>query len=65
MNAANVLRFTALGVSAAAMIVGLLVMGGLLVPVYVPEQFRVVMGTVVFLYGVYRFVVTYYGKKSS
>jgi len=41
------------------MLVGVLVMVGLLVPVYFPEQFRIIMGVVVFLYGLYRFVVSY------
>ena len=60
MNMTNVFRYTVLGVSVAAMIVGILVMAGLLVPKNLPEQFGFVIGAVVFLYGAYRFVVTYF-----
>lgn len=59
MNVAAVMRYTILVVSAAAMLLGVLVMIGLLVPRYFPEQFRFVMGMVIALYGAYRFVVTY------
>ncbi|MEK7249637.1 MAG: hypothetical protein AAB209_04360 [Bacteroidota bacterium] len=60
MNISSVLRYSVLAVSAAAMIVGVLVMVGYLVPKYFPEQYRVVIGAVVFLYGAYRFVFTYF-----
>jgi len=45
--------------SAGAMAVGALMMVGVLVPRNLPEEFRVVMGVVVLLYGLYRFVVEY------
>ena len=46
-------------ISTAVMVVGVLAMVGLLIPLYVPEQFRVLVALVVFLYGLYRFVLSY------
>ncbi len=60
MNISSVLRYSVLAVSTAAMIVGVLVMVGHLVPKYFPEQYRVVIGAVVFLYGAYRFALTFF-----
>ena len=59
MNIASVLKYSVLTVSAAAMFVGVLVMAGYLVPKYFPEYYRVIIGAVVFLYGAYRFSLTY------
>ena len=59
MNIASVLKYSMLTVSAAAMIVGALVMAGYLVPKYFPEEYRIIIGAVVFLYGAYRFSLTY------
>jgi len=42
------------------MVLGILVMAGVLVPVYLPNQFGVIFGAVIFLYGLYRFVITYF-----
>jgi putative Ca2+/H+ antiporter (TMEM165/GDT1 family) len=52
-----------LAVSAAVMVVGVLVMIGYLVPRYFPEDYRIIMGAVVFLYGAYRFTITYFRQK--
>ena len=60
MNATDVFRYTILIVSAAAMALGVLIIAGVLVPRNFPEDFRVIMGIVVFLYGLYRFVIAYY-----
>ena len=49
MNIPAVLKYSVLAVSALAMVVGVLVMAGYLVPRYFPEQYRVVIGAVVFL----------------
>ena len=63
MNIPAVLKYSVLAVSALAMVVGVLVMAGYLVPRYFPEQYSVVIGAVVFLYGAYRFALTYYRNK--
>jgi hypothetical protein len=60
VNGYLVIRYTILAISAAAMALGVLVMAGKLVPVYLPSQFGVIFGAVIFLYGLYRFVVTYF-----
>jgi hypothetical protein len=59
MNIASVLRYTVYAVSAAVMVAGVLAMLGYLVPRYFPEHYRVMFGAVVFLYGAYRFALTY------
>ena len=60
VNVPSVLRYTILVISSAAMVLGILVMAGVLVPVYLPNQFGVIFGAVIFLYGLYRFVITYF-----
>lgn len=59
MNFVSVLKYAVYAVSSAAMVVGVLVMMGNLVPRYFPANYRVVIGAVVFLYGAYRFGITY------
>jgi len=59
MNVAEVLKYTILVISAAAMLLGVLIIAGVLVPRNFPDQYRVIMGIVVFLYGLYRFVIAY------
>lgn len=59
MNVSEVLKYTVLVISAAAMLLGVLIIAGVLVPRNFPDQYRVIMGIVVFLYGLYRFVIAY------
>lgn len=54
-----VARVIILVLSAGAMVIGALVIIGVLVPRNLPDEFRLVTGVVVFLYGLYRFVVEY------
>jgi hypothetical protein len=56
----RVLNVVVMVLSAAVMLVGLLAIVGMLIPVYIPEQYRVLVGVVVFLYGLYRFVLSYF-----
>ena len=62
MNYQVVFRYTIFVISAAAMVVGVLVMVGVLVPKNFPEQYGVLIGAVVFLYGAYRFAITYFRR---
>ncbi len=59
MNVSEVFKYTILVISAAAMLLGVLIIAGILVPRNFPDQYRVIMGIVVFLYGLYRFVIAY------
>ena len=52
-------HYVILVLSGAAMILGVLVITGVLVPRTLPEEFRVVIGVVITLYGLYRIVVEY------
>ena len=65
INVAALLRYTALALSALAMVVGALVVTGYLVPKYFPEQYRVVIGAVVFLYGAYRFAIVFFRGRGT
>jgi hypothetical protein len=63
MDINTVLGIVVRVISAAVMLVGVLVMFGILVPRYFPDEYRLIMGAVVFLYGLYRFVLTSYRQK--
>lgn len=62
MNYQVVFRYAIFVISAAAMVVGVLVMVGVLVPKNFPEQYGLLIGAVVFLYGAYRFAITYFRR---
>jgi len=63
MNAMRAVNYVILVVSAAVAVFGTLVIAGILVPKNFPEQFRVVIGAVITLYGVYHFVVSWFREK--
>jgi len=54
-----VLKYAVLLASAAVIGAGVLVLAGVLVPRNVPEEWRVLSGVVLVLYGLYRFVIAY------
>jgi hypothetical protein len=63
MDPNKVMNLIVMVVAAAVMLVGVLVMVGLLIPRYFPDQYRIIVGVVVFLYGLYRFVLSYFRLK--
>jgi len=65
MDIGRILRLIVLVLASAAMVLGILVIAGVFVPVNFPEQFRSLVGVVIFLYGAYRFVVAFFRKKES
>jgi hypothetical protein len=56
----KMLNVVVMVLAAAVMLVGVLAIMGMLIPVYIPEQYRIIVGAVVFLYGLYRFVLSYF-----
>ena len=56
----RILNLVVMVLAAAVMLVGVLAILGMLIPVYIPEQYRIIVGVVVFLYGLYRFVLSYF-----
>jgi hypothetical protein len=62
MNFTVVIRYTILALSSALMVLGVLVMAGLMIPRAFQEQYRVILGAVIFLYGAYRFSVAYFRR---
>jgi hypothetical protein len=65
MDLNSVLRIVIRVISVAVMLVGVMAMAGLLVPVYFPDEYRLILGAVVFLYGLYRFVLTFSRQRRS
>jgi hypothetical protein len=63
MDPNKVMNLIVMVVAAVVMLVGVLVMVGLLIPRYFPDQYRIIVGVVVFLYGLYRFVLSYFRLK--
>jgi hypothetical protein len=55
----QIVRIVVLVLSAGVMAAGLVVLLGMVHLRSVPDQFRWILGTVVFLYGLYRFVIAY------
>ncbi len=64
MNTMDLMRYLLLALSGVAMVAGVLIIAGVLVPsrVTLPDHIRVVLGAVIFLYGLYRFLISYYRR---
>lgn len=64
MDVNRVIRIVVLVLSAGAVVFGVLIMVGYLVPrtMVMPEGYQVIFGGVIVLYGVYRFVMTFVRK---
>lgn len=62
MKTMDAIRYVILVLSAAATIFGVLVIAGVFVPAHgeFPDHFRYLIGAVIMLYGLYRFVISYY-----
>ncbi|MFN0159329.1 MAG: hypothetical protein ACKVRP_14810 [Bacteroidota bacterium] len=63
MSFPAIVRYVVLAVSASAMVVGIAVMAGWLVPTQLSGDYSVILGAVVFLYGAYRFAITFYSQR--
>lgn len=63
MNYQVVFRYTILAISSLAMAVGVLIAVGVL-PISFPDQYRVLIGIVISLYGGYRFAIAYFRRMS-
>ncbi len=57
----QIVRYVILVLLAGAMACGVLIMLGVLVPVRwdLPDEYRIIFGAVIVLYGLYRFVITF------
>jgi len=65
VNFNTVLHYAILALSSALMVLGVLVMAGLMVPQNFPGEYRLLLGIVVFLYGAYRFSVSYFRARKE
>jgi hypothetical protein len=64
MNLDTLLRVVILVGSALVSVFGVLVIVGMFIPRNIPDQHRIVLGAIIVLYGVYRFVVAFYRKRN-
>lgn len=62
MKANVILRYVIMVLSAGVTVVGILMLTGQVVFRNLPEQYQLIMGTIVLLYGVYRFSIAYFRK---
>jgi hypothetical protein len=62
MTVERIVRFTVMILAAAVAMAGILVMTGVLVNAGITGQIRLVMGALIFLYGVYRFTVAFFRR---
>jgi hypothetical protein len=65
MNFDIVLRVIILIGSALVSVFGVLVIVGMFIPRNIPNEHRIVLGAIIFLYGVYRFVVAFYRRRNQ
>jgi hypothetical protein len=65
MTVARFLRYFGYTASTTLSIVGILIIAGLLIPSYIPSQFRVLLGIVLVLYGIFRFVSLRFKKPDN
>ena len=56
MTVAKFLRYFGYAASTTISLAGVLIIVGLLIPSYIPSNYRVLLGVVFVLYGIYRFV---------
>jgi len=62
MNFNDVVRYVILALASVAIITGLLITIGILVPTNIPSQFRIIVGILLMLYGGYRFSIAYFRR---
>jgi cytochrome c biogenesis protein CcdA len=54
MNAQLILRIVSFFTAGLILVVGIVILVGSLMPAYIPEQYRWIMGVVLVIYGTYR-----------
>ncbi|MDE3056906.1 MAG: hypothetical protein KGJ59_02995 [Bacteroidota bacterium] len=56
MDAGKLLLYAGYVISVCIFLCGIMVVGGILLPLYIPQKFRIMFGVVLILYGIYRFI---------
>ena len=54
MDGQGIIRLVGLSTAAIVFVTGVLIVSGVIVPEYVPSNFRIIAGVVLMLYGFYR-----------
>lgn len=61
----NIMKYFAFAVSVLFVLLGIAILTGYIMNQGVPTQFRVMIGIVLVLYGVFRFLMTYFKKNQT
>jgi hypothetical protein len=61
----NLMTYIAYTAGAVFIVFGLAILFTNIMPTYLPTQFKITMGIVLFLYGVYRIISTVFKKKRN
>jgi hypothetical protein len=64
MQAQDFIRVIGYGTAAIVSVAGIAIMVGLILPSYIPDNFRVVVGIILVLYGIYR-MASLWGKQRN
>ena len=64
MQAQDVIRIIGYSTAAIVSVAGIAVIAGFFIPSYIPANFRIIVGTVFVLYGIYR-AATLWGKQRN
>jgi hypothetical protein len=62
VNVTAIVRYVILVLSSSLVVLGVAIIAGLMVPRSFPGEYRLILGAVVLLYGVYRFAIAYYRR---
>ena len=57
MNAETILRIVSYTTASTLLATGIVVLTGFFMPTYIPDNFRITLGIVIVLYGIYRIVM--------
>ena len=60
-----IFRIVSVITAALILLVGIVIVTGLLIPAYVPANYRIILGVVMILYGSYRIVMLWRGQRHA
>ena len=61
----SIMKYIAYSAGAIFILLGIIVLFSNITPVYLPSQFKVILGMVLFLYGIFRIVVTIFKQRKQ
>ena len=61
----NAMKYIAYSAGTMFVLLGIMILFTNITPVYIPQQFKVMMGVVLFLYGMFRIVTTLFKERQK